>query len=56
MSSNEERRVRMVRAELSDEEWKALRVVAVRRGVSVQALVSELLREAAAGELGAEPA
>jgi hypothetical protein len=38
----------MVRADLSDREMRALRVQAARRDLSVQALVSELLQQAAA--------
>jgi plasmid stability protein len=38
----------MIRADLTDEEMRALRVQAARRDLSVQALVSELLQQAAA--------
>jgi len=43
-----EPRTRLTRADLTDAEWKALRVTALQRNETVQRLVSELLRHAAA--------
>jgi hypothetical protein len=43
-----EPRTRLIRADLTDAEWKALRLAAMQRNETVQRLVSELLRQAAA--------
>lgn len=47
MAQAEEPRERMIRVNLSDEDWAALKIKAVQRGEPVQVLVGELLRQAA---------
>ena len=47
-SINDTPRTRLIRAHLTDAEWRALRVKALQRNQTVQSLISELLRRAAA--------
>lgn len=43
--SNDTAKPIMIRAAITDDEWTALRMLALRDGVTVQALVGDLIRE-----------